>query len=248
MAKIISIANHKGGVAKTTSSINIGAALNKLGKKVLLIDFDPQSNLSQSLGFIDNPKNIYNSLVDNTTPLEPLQIAEGFDIVPATIDLSGAEIELISEPGREFFLRDLLEPLQDQYDYIIIDCAPSLALLTLNALTASDEVLIPLQAQYLATQGLTKLMEIVGKIKQRLNKKLVIGGIFITQYDHRKTLNREVVEIIKDKFENYIFESKIRDNVALAEAPTAEQDIFRYSEKSNGAKDYLALATEFLHK
>lgn len=246
MAKIISFANHKGGVAKTTSTINVGAALHKLGFAVLIIDFDPQSNLSQSLGIVGHPKNIYNSLI-NDHALEPVEIEEGFYIVPATIDLAGAEIELIGEPGREFFLSTLLKPIKDNYDYILIDCSPSLALLTLNALTASDEILIPVQAQYLATQGLGSLFAFIDKIKTRLNGNLKVKGIFITQYDSRKLLNRDVVESIKENFNQYVFESKIRDNVSLAEAPTANQDIFRYSPKSNGASDYLALAREIIN-
>jgi chromosome partitioning protein len=247
MTKILALSNHKGGVGKTTSTINIGAALHKLGKKVLIIDLDPQSNLSQSLGLNDQPKNIYGALMGKH-PIEPIEIIEGFHIAPSTIDLSGAEIELISEPGREYFLKEIIDEIKANYDYILIDCPPSLALLTINAFTASDEILIPLQAQYLATQGITKLMEIVDKIKLRLNKKLVVGGIFITQYDSRKILNRDIVDLIREHFTTYVFENKIRDTVALAEAPIANQDIFRYNVKSNGAKDYLALAEEYLSK
>jgi chromosome partitioning protein len=247
MTKIISLSNHKGGVGKTTSTVNLGAALNKLGKKVCIIDLDPQANLSQSLGLSNQTYNIYGALMGKHQ-IQPIQVLEGFDIVPATIDLSGAEIELISEPGREYFLKEIIGEIKDNYDYILIDCPPSLALLTINAFTASDAILIPLQAQYLATQGLTKLIEIVDKIKLRLNKKLSVEGIFITQYDSRKVLNRDVVDTIKEHFTTYIFESKIRDNVALAEAPVSNQDIFRYNPKSNGAKDYQNLALELINK
>ena len=247
MSKVISISNHKGGVGKTTSAINIGAGLNKLGKKVLLIDLDPQANLSQSLGLIDQDKNIYGA-IRGEYKLQPLEVLKGLDIIPSTLDLSGAEVELSGEAGREYILRELIAPLKKQYDFIIIDSPPSLGLLTINSFTASDEILIPLQAQYLALQGLTKLLEVVDKIKKRLNKQLKVGGVFITQYDSRKVLNRDVVTSIKQRFKAEVFSSKIRDNVALAEAPTQGVDIFRYQPKSKGAEDYLALCKELLKR
>ena len=166
MSKVISISNHKGGVGKTTSAINIGAGLNILKKKVLLIDLDPQANLSQSLGLINEPINIYGAL-RGEYKLQPINIIKGLDLIPSTLDLSGAEVELSSEPGREYILKELIEPLRASYDFIIIDSPPSLGLLTINSFTASDEILIPLQAQYLALQGLAKLVEVVDKIKQR---------------------------------------------------------------------------------
>ena len=247
MSKVISISNHKGGVGKTTSAINIGAGLNKLGKKVLLIDFDPQANLSQSLGLINQDINIYGAL-RGEYKLQPITVTEGLDVIPSTLDLSGAEVELSSEAGREYILRDLIEPLRNSYDYILIDSPPSLGLLTINAFTASDEVLIPLQSQYLAIQGLSKLVEIIDKIKKRLNKNLKVGGVFITQYDSRKVLNRDVVGTIQAHFKEEVFKTKIRDNVALAEAPTQGTDIFRYQPKSYGAEDYLSLCREILKR
>ena len=247
MSKVISISNHKGGVGKTTSAINIGAGLQSLGKKILLIDLDPQANLSQSLGLIDQKKNIYGAL-RGEYKLQPINVASGLDVIPSTLDLSGAEVELSGEAGREFILRELIEPLKSSYDYILIDCPPSLGLLTINSFTASDEVFIPLQAQYLAIQGLSKLVEIIEKIKARLNKKLIVGGVFITQYDSRKVLNRDVVETIQANFKKEIFKTKIRDNVALAEAPTQGEDIFSYQPKSYGAEDYLALCREILKR
>ena len=247
MSKVISISNHKGGVGKTTSAINIGAGLNKLGKKVLLIDFDPQANLSQSLGLINQDINIYGAL-RGEYKLQPITVTEGLDVIPSTLDLSGAEVELSSEAGREYILRDLIEPLRSSYDYILIDSPPSLGLLTINAFTASDEVLIPLQSQYLAIQGLSKLVEIIDKIKKRLNKNLKVGGVFITQYDSRKVLNRDVVGTIQAHFKEGVFKTKIRDNVALAEAPTQGTDIFRYQPKSYGAEDYLSLCREILKR
>jgi len=245
--KVISISNHKGGVGKTTSAINIGAGLNLLKKKVLLIDLDPQANLSQSLGIINEPINIYGAL-RGEYKLQPIEILKGLDVIPSTLDLSGAEVELSSEPGREYILKELIEPLRASYDFIIIDSPPSLGLLTINSFTASDEILIPLQAQYLALQGLTKLVEVVDKIKQRLNKGLKVGGVFITQYDSRKVLNRDVVDTIQAHFKDEVFKTKVRDNIALAEAPSQGLDIFRYSSKSYGAEDYLALSKEVLKR
>jgi chromosome partitioning protein len=247
MSKVISISNHKGGVGKTTSAINIGAGLNLLKKKVLLIDLDPQANLTQSLGLINQERNIYGAL-KGEYKLEPIEILKGLDIIPSTLDLSGAEIELSSEPGREYILKELIEPLRSSYDFIIIDSPPSLGLLTINSFTASDEILIPLQAQYLALQGLAKLVEVVDKIKGRLNKGLKVGGVFITQYDNRKVLNRDVVETIQAHFKDEVFNTKIRDNIALAEAPAQGLDIFRYNSKTYGAEDYLALSKEILKR
>lgn len=245
MSKVISLSNHKGGVGKTTSTINIGAGLNKLKKKVLLIDLDPQANLSQSLGVFEPERTIYGAL-KGEYELEPLEIIPGLDLIPSTLDLSGAEVELSGEAGREYILKELIDPLRGSYDYILIDSPPSLGLLTINAFTASDEVYIPLQAQYLALQGLTKLIEVIDKIKRRLNKDLKLGGVFITQFDGRKVLNRDVVETIKSHYKEKLFKTAIRDNIALAEAPTQGLDIFRYNPKSYGAEDYLSLCKEML--
>ena len=247
MSKVISISNHKGGVGKTTSVINIGFGLNKLGKKTLLIDLDPQANLSQSLGIIEPGKTIYGALRGEYS-LQPIGIVNGLDIIPSTLDLSGAEVEMSGEAGREYILRELIGPLRGSYDYILIDNPPSLGLLTINSFTASDEVFIPLQAQYLALQGLTKLIEVVDKIKRRLNKELRVGGVFITQYDGRKVLNRDVVATIEAHFKDEVFKTRVRDNIALAEAPAQGLDIFRYNPKSYGAEDYLSLSKEILKR
>ncbi len=247
MSKILSVSNHKGGVGKTTSVINIGAALRELNQKILLVDLDPQANLSPSLAITEPPKNIYGAL-RGEYKLQPIEILKGLDLIPSTLDLSGAEIELAGEAGREYILKEMLEPLKSNYDFIIIDCPPSLGLLTINSFTASDEILIPLQAQYLALQGLTKLVEVIGKIQKRLNKGLIIGGVFITQYDSRKILNRNVVETIENYFKEDLLKTMIRDNVALAEAPARGLDIFRYNPKSNGAIDYMKLSKEILSK
>ena len=243
MSKVISISNHKGGVGKTTSAINIGAGLNKLGKKILLIDLDHQANLSQSLGLIDQDRNIYGALRGEYKP-HPITVIKGLDVIPSTLDLSGAEVEMSGEAGREYILKEIIEPFRASYDYILIDSPHSLGLLTINSFTASDEVFIPLQAQYLALQGLTKLLEVIDKIKKRLNKELKVGGVFITQYDNRKVLNRDVVASIEAHFKDKVFKTKIRDNIALAEAPSQGLDIFRYNSKSYGAVDYLLLCKE----
>lgn len=245
MGKIISLLNHKGGVGKTTSAINIGAGLVELGKKVLLIDLDPQANLTLSLGIPRQQYTIYEAL-RGESELVPYTVREGFDVVTSTLDLSGAEMELINEAGREFILRELFEPVVEEYDYIIIDCPPSLGLLTLNALTSSHQVIIPLQTQFLALQGLTKIKQIIDKVRFRLNKKLHIGGVIATMYDSRKVLNRDVVDTIQKYFGERVFKTLIRDNVALAEAPAQRKDIFAYNSRSNGAVDYLALCKEIV--
>jgi chromosome partitioning protein len=247
MSKIISISNHKGGVGKTTSTLNIGAGLQGLGKRVLLVDLDPQANLTQSLGILEPPRTIYGALRGEYKP-QPISVLAGLDIVASTLDLSGAEVELSGEAGREYILKELLDPLRASYDYILIDSPPSLGLLTINGFTASDRVFIPLQAQYLALQGLTKLLEVVDKIRKRLNKDLEVGGVFITQYDSRKVLNRDVVATIEAHFKEKVFSTRIRDNIALAEAPAQGLDIFRYQPNSYGAQDYRALCNEILNR
>ncbi len=247
MGLVISLLNHKGGVGKTTSAINIGAGLVELGKRVLLIDLDPQANLSLSLGIPRQKSTIYEAL-RGESELVPYTVKDGLDVVTSTLDLSGAEMELINEAGREYILRELLEVVEEDYDYVIIDCPPSLGLLTLNALTSSTYVYIPLQTEFLALQGLTKIKQIIDKVRFRLNKKLSIGGVIATMYDHRKVLNRDVVETIKKFFGKRVFETYIRDNVALAEAPAQRKDIFDYNRKSSGAKDYLALSKEIIER
>jgi len=224
MGNILSISNHKGGVGKTTSTINIGAGLNKQHKKVLLIDLDPQANLTQSLGITRPERTIYGSLRGDYS-LQPIQILEGLDVIPSTLDLSGAEIEMSGEAGREYILKELTDAIRGSYDYILIDTPPSLGLLTLNAFVASDRVFIPIQAHFLAVQGLSKLLEVIGKIKRRLNKDLMVGGLFITLYDKRKVLHKNVNDYLRDHLKDLLFWSVIRDNIALAEAPTQGLDI-----------------------
>lgn len=243
MGNIISLLNHKGGVGKTTSTINIGAALVELGHKVLLVDLDPQANLTLSLGISRQPVTIYEA-IRGESEVDPYTVKPGMDVVSSTLDLSSAEMELINEAGREYILREVFDAVRDEYDFILIDCPPSLGLLTLNALTASDFVLIPLQTEFLAMQGLAKIKQVIQKVRIRLNKKLQIGGVIATMYDARKVLNRDVVETIKKYFGPQVFDTYIRDNVALAEAPAQRKDIFAYNRRSSGAKDYLNLAQE----
>lgn len=247
MATVISLLNHKGGVGKTTSAINIGAGLVELGKRVLLIDLDPQANLSLSLGIPRQPVTIYESIMGESD-LVPFEVRENYHVVTSSLDLSSAEMELVNEAGREFILRELFAGVDEDYDYIIIDCPPSLGLLTLNALTSSQQVIIPLQTQFLALQGLAKIKQVIQKVKLRLNKELHISGVLATMYDHRKVLNRDVVETIKKYFGPLLFEDFIRDNVALAEAPASRQDIFGYAPSSNGAQDYLAVCKEIIER
>lgn len=247
MGHIISLLNHKGGVGKTTSAINIGAALVELDQKVLLIDLDPQANLTLSLGLPRHPVTIYEALRGESS-LVPYNVKPGLDVVISTLDLSGAEMELINEAGREFLLRELLDPLTGEYDYILIDCPPSLGLLTLNALTSSRYVLIPLQTEFLAMQGLAKIKQVIQKVKLRLNRDLEIAGVIATMYDGRKILNRDVVETIIKYFGSLVFETYIRENVSLAEAPAQRSDIFEYNPRSSGAEDYLALSREIMER
>ncbi len=245
MGIVVSFLNHKGGVGKTTSAINVGAALVELGKKVLLIDLDPQANLTIALGIPRQRHSIYEAM-RGEADLSPVSHKPGLDVVTSSLDLSGAEMELINEAGREYILRELLAQVADDYDYVLIDCPPSLGLLTLNALTSSRWVLIPLQAEFLAVQGLAKIKQVIDKVRFRLNKNLDIAGVVPTMYDNRRVLNRDVVEIIQKYFGDKVFNTYIRDNVALAEAPAQRKDIFAYNAKSSGAQDYLDLAKEII--
>ncbi|MCQ2973183.1 MAG: ParA family protein [Bacteroidales bacterium] len=247
MSITIAISNHKGGVGKTTSTVNIGAGLARAGKKVLLIDMDPQANMTQSYGVTTADVSIYEILTSQSKPVA-VNIFENLDVLPSTLDLSGAEMELSNETGREYILRESIAEISKEYDYVLIDCPPSLGLLTINALTAADEVYIPLQAHYLAIKGLTKIVEVIGKVKKRLNKNVEITGVFVTQFDKRKVLHRDVVETIYTYFQDKLFDTRIRDNIALAEAPSQGLDIFRYDPECKGAEDYKLLCDEILQR
>jgi len=247
MAIIYAVSNHKGGVGKTTSTVNIGAGLCSKNKKVLLVDLDPQANLTQSLGIKNFEISIYDNLRGQSI-ISPIECRKNLFILPSTLDLSAAEMELSSEPGREYILKEVLTPLMQKFDYILIDCPPSLGLLTINALTAASYVLIPLQAEYLPMRGLARLRDVIKKIKERLNPSLEIGGVFLTQYDARKVMNREMAESIKGVFGDEFLETKISSNIALAEAPSVGKDIFQYNKNCKGALDYLDLCNELIIK
>lgn len=247
--RIISIVNQKGGVGKTTSTINIAAALTSLGKKVLVIDLDPQGNLSQSLGInadaLDNT--VYHLLREAVTFEEALYKHNKFDVIPSNIELSAAELELSGIAGREFLLKEGIEQIEkDAYDFILIDCSPSLGVLTLNALVASQEVFIPVQTQYLSMQGISQLIRTIEMVKDRLNKNIKITGVILTMYDSRKKLNNEVCHRIEEYFDKLTFKTRISDSVSLAEAPSHGMDIFDYKESSIGAKNYLDLSKEII--
>lgn len=246
MNKVLAIAQHKGGVGKTTSTINIGAALALKGYSVLLVDLDAQANLTESLAIPTGSAGIVEAFTSEA-PLKPVR-AGRMDIIPSSLELAGVEVQLLNSVGREYRLKDILQPLRKKYDYILIDCPPSLGLLTVNALTAADEVFIPLQAQYLAVKGLKSLLDIIALIRKQLNKKLKIGGVIITQYDSRKVLNRDTGDSIAELFKGEVLKTKIRDNVALAEAPTAGRDIFSYAPNSYGASDYADLTSEIVKR
>ena len=250
MGKIMSIANQKGGVGKTTSSVNLSAGLASLGKKVLIIDTDPQGNATSGLGInkADVSSCIYNVLVEDVRA-EDVVFSTGIvnlDIIPATIQLAGAEIELVPIMSRELRLRRALEDLREEYDYIIIDCPPSLGLLTLNALTASDSVIIPVQCEYYALEGLSQLLNTIRLVQKHLNKQLMIEGVLLTMLDARTNLGIQVVEEVKKYFQDKVYKSIIPRNVRLSEAPSHGQPIIAYDPKSKGSEVYLELAKEVM--
>lgn len=237
---IISICNFKGGVAKTSSTMNMGAALSNLGKRTLLIDLDPQFNLTTSFGVVEPEHTIYDALTKKIDYLPIIPIYDKLDLIPSSIDLNRAEVELSSEFKREERLEGMLNMIADNYDYILLDCPPSLGLLTINGLVASDKIYVPVEAEYLALKGFSVLEQALGKIGITLDR------IFVTKYDQRNILHRDIAQALRQHAGERVFETMIRRNIAIPEATANGLDIFRYDSNCNGAKDYLNLVEEML--
>ncbi|HDJ34258.1 MAG TPA: ParA family protein [Bacteroidetes bacterium] len=252
MGKVIAMANQKGGVGKTTTAINLGASLGALEHKVLVIDADPQANATSGLGL--DTKNIktsiYECLIEGTNPRDILLDTEieGLQLLPSHIDLVGAEIEMLNMPNREKMLKQVVSKVKDDYDIVLIDCSPSLGLLTVNALTAADSVIIPVQCEYFALEGLGKLLNTIKIIQNRLNPDLVIEGFLLTMYDARLRLANQVVEEVRKHFQDMVFETIVQRNIKLSEAPSFGKPALLYDANSRGTVNYLNLARELLQK
>jgi chromosome partitioning protein len=248
--KTIVFANQKGGVGKTTSAVNIGAYLAEAGSRVLLVDFDPQGNLSSSVNAERNRGGVYELITERMTAAEAVQetSVENLHVIPADINLTGANIELIEADNREYFLKNALTGLAEQWDYILVDSPPSLGLLTLNGLVAGDAVFIPLQCEYFAMEGLSQLLQTIKRVQQNLNRELLIGGIFFTMYDTRTNLAHEVVKEITGYFRKTVFKTIIPRNVKLSEAPSHGIPISQYNPSCIGAKSYQKLAEEVMER
>lgn len=252
MGRAIAIANQKGGVGKTTTAINLSAALAESGKKVLTIDLDPQGNTSSGLG-IDKgllTSTVYELMIGEATLFECIQknVFENLSVLPSNVDLAGAEIELIGIEEKEYILKKYVDIIRDDYDYIIIDCPPSLNTLTVNAMTTADTVLVPIQCEYYALEGLTQLIHTINLVKKRLNPYLEIEGVVFTMYDARTNLSLQVVENVKENLDQTIYKTIIPRNVRLAEAPSHGKPITIYDPKSSGAEGYRALAEEVIER
>ena len=252
MGRIIAVANQKGGVGKTTTAINLSSCLSALGKRVLAIDMDPQGNMTSGLGVDkDNvEKTVYDLIIGRATVEECLckEVFENLDLLPTNIDLSAAEIELIGVENKEFIIRDEVAKIRGNYDFVIVDCPPSLSMLTINAMTTADTVLVPIQCEYYALEGLSQLMHTIDLVKERLNPDLEMEGVLFTMYNARTNLSLQVVENVKDNLDQTIYKTIIPRNIRLAEAPSHGLPINIYDPKSSGAESYMLLAEEVIHK